>query len=67
MASLEGRTALVAGASRGIGEYMAKYLANAGAKVAVAARTTEVTDKRLPGTIHTLVTLLTSRAARLYR
>ena len=44
MASLEGRTALVAGASRGIGEYMAKYLANAGAKVAVAARTTEVTD-----------------------
>ena len=54
MASLEGRTALVAGASRGIGEYMAKYLASAGAKVAVAARTTEVTDKRLPGRIHTV-------------
>ena len=36
MGSLDGRTALVAGASRGIGEYMAKALAAAGAKVAVA-------------------------------
>lgn len=54
MGSLDGRTALVAGASRGIGEYMAKALAAAGAKVAVAARTVEVTDKRLPGTIHSV-------------
>ncbi|HIE84553.1 MAG TPA: SDR family NAD(P)-dependent oxidoreductase, partial [Dehalococcoidia bacterium] len=54
MGSLDGRTALVAGASRGIGEYMAKALAAAGAKVVVAARTVEVTDKRLPGTIHSV-------------
>ena len=44
MGSLDGRTALVAGASRGIGEYMANALAAAGAKVAVAARTVAVTD-----------------------
>jgi len=33
---------------------MARHLAAAGAKVAIAARTVEVTDKRLPGTIHTV-------------
>lgn len=52
--SLEGRTAIVTGASRGIGEYIARGLAKNGAKVAVAARTEEVTDPRLPGTIHTV-------------
>ena len=54
MTNLNGRTALVTGSSRGIGEYMAKHLARAGANVAIAARTTEVTDKRLPGTIHSV-------------
>jgi NAD(P)-dependent dehydrogenase (short-subunit alcohol dehydrogenase family) len=54
MGNLEGRIALVTGSSRGIGEYMAKYLSQAGAKVAIAARTTEVTDKRLPGTIYSV-------------
>jgi NAD(P)-dependent dehydrogenase (short-subunit alcohol dehydrogenase family) len=49
---LEGRVAIVTGASRGIGEYVARSLAQAGAKVAVAARTEEVSDPRLPGTIH---------------
>ena len=53
--SLDGRVAIVTGASRGIGEYIAQHLARAGAKVAVAARTVEVTDPRLPGTIHTVV------------
>ena len=51
---LDGRVALVAGASRGIGADIAKYLARAGARVAVAARTEEVRDRRLPGTIHSV-------------
>ncbi|GMU40238.1 MAG: short-chain dehydrogenase [Chloroflexota bacterium] len=51
---LNGQVALVAGASRGIGADIAKYLAAAGAKVAVAARTEEVKDPRLPGTIHSV-------------
>ncbi len=52
--ALDGRTAIVTGASRGIGEYVARALGAAGAKVAVAARTEEVTDSRLPGTIHSV-------------
>jgi citronellol/citronellal dehydrogenase len=52
--SLEGKVALVAGASRGIGADMARYLGRAGAKVGVGARTEEVKDRRLPGTIHTV-------------
>ena len=60
MGSLEGRVALVTGSSRGIGEYMAKHFARAGAKVAIAARTVEVTDKRLPGTIHSVAEAIRS-------
>ena len=52
--ALDGQIALVAGASRGIGADIAQYLARAGAKVGVAARTEEVRDKRLPGTIHSV-------------
>lgn len=52
--SLEGQVALVTGASRGIGEYIARHLGAAGAKVVVAARTEEVSDPRLPGTIHSV-------------
>ncbi len=51
---LDGRVAIVTGASRGIGEYVARALAGAGAKVGVAARTEEATDPRLPGTIHSV-------------
>ena len=51
---LQDKVAMVAGASRGIGADVAKYLAAAGAKVAVAARTEEVSDARLPGTIHSV-------------
>lgn len=52
--TLQGKVALVAGASRGIGADIAKYLAAAGARVGVAARTQEVRDRRLPGTIHSV-------------
>jgi NAD(P)-dependent dehydrogenase (short-subunit alcohol dehydrogenase family) len=51
---LEGKVAIVTGASRGIGESIALSLARDGATVIVAARTEEVTDKRLPGTIHSV-------------
>ena len=47
---LEGQVAFVAGASRGIGAAIAEALAEAGAAVAVAARTEDETS--LPGTIH---------------
>ena len=52
--SLSGKVALVAGASRGIGADIARYLARAGAKVGVAARTEVQSDPRLPGTIHSV-------------
>jgi NAD(P)-dependent dehydrogenase (short-subunit alcohol dehydrogenase family) len=52
--SLEQKVALVAGASRGIGADIARYLAGAGAKVGVAARTEVQKDPRLPGTIHSV-------------
>lgn len=52
--SLQGKVALIAGASRGVGADVAGYLARAGAKVAVAARTEVQQDPRLPGTIHSV-------------
>ena len=41
MGTLEGRLALVTGASRGIGEHCARSLAQQGARVALAARSEE--------------------------
>ncbi len=49
---LEGKVAFITGASRGLGEYCAVGYGREGAKVAIAARTEEVRDPRLPGTIH---------------
>jgi citronellol/citronellal dehydrogenase len=52
MASLEGRTLFITGASRGIGKAIALRAARDGANVAIAAKTAEPHPK-LPGTIHT--------------
>ena len=57
--SLDGKVAIVTGASRGIGEYIAIALAKHGAKVVVAARTEEVQDPRLPGTIQSVAQSIT--------
>lgn len=48
---LEGKVAIVTGASRGVGAATAVALASAGARVACAARATDATPLSLPGTI----------------
>jgi citronellol/citronellal dehydrogenase len=52
---LRGKTAIVTGASRGLGKAMAIELARAGASVAIAARTEQAGHSPLPGTIHETV------------
>src|SRR6201997_3973559 len=51
MGVLDGRVAIVTGASRGIGAEIARRFGQAGAAVAVAARTTAAGMSPLPGTI----------------
>ncbi len=51
MTRLAGRAAIVTGGSRGLGRAIALALGAEGAAVAVAGRTEQVWDERLPGTI----------------
>jgi len=53
MGTLQGRTAIVTGASRGIGRAIALGLARQGCSVVIAARSTQPREK-LPGSIHTV-------------
>ncbi|MHB8375770.1 MAG: SDR family NAD(P)-dependent oxidoreductase [Dehalococcoidia bacterium] len=64
MKKLEGRVAIVTGASRGVGEYMAREFAKEGCNIVAAARTEEQQDPKLPGTIHETARELSAMGVR---
>lgn len=64
MGRLDGRVAIVTGASRGLGKAIAIAMGAEGASVAVAARTEQVWDERLPGTIGETVAAIEAAGGR---
>ena len=65
MGLLDGKVAIVTGASRGIGAAIAARFGAEGAAVAVAARTTEAAGSPLPGTIGETAAAITRLAEEL--
>jgi citronellol/citronellal dehydrogenase len=61
---LKNKVALVTGASRGVGAATAVALAEAGASVACAARSTEATPQRTPGTLDRTVARVEAAGTR---
>ena len=61
---LAGKVAVIVGGSRGIGRDVGVALAGAGADVVVAARSEQVSDPRLPGTIYTVAEEVETRGAK---
>ena len=64
MAALDGKIAVVTGASRGIGRGIALGLGEAGASVYVTGRSVKEGDAPLPGTIHATANEVTQRGGK---